>query len=51
MNVLFIIAAVIAGFFILTFIIYFFNLDTKLLHAIYKPMMKRFNNMERDRKL
>lgn len=51
MQILIILALVVVGFFLLTFLIYFFNLDTKLLHALYKPMMKKFNNVERDRKL
>ncbi len=38
-------------FFIVTFIIYFYNLDIKLLHKLYDLMAKRFDNMERDRKL
>lgn len=51
MQILITLALIVVGFFLLTFLIYFFNLDTKLLHAIYKPMMKKFNNMERDRRI
>ncbi len=51
MQILITLALIVVGFFLLTFLIYFFNLDTKLLHSIYKPMMKKFNNMERDRKI
>lgn len=51
MDIIITITSIILGFFFLTFIIYFYNLDMKLLQALYKPMMKKFNNMERDRKI
>ncbi len=50
-TILIILACIVVGLFITTFIIYFYNLDTKLLHALYKPMMNRLNNIERDRNL
>ncbi len=51
MQILITLAWIVAVFFITTFIIYFFNLDSKLFYKLYKPMMKRFDEMERDRKI
>lgn len=42
---------ILSGFFILTVIIYWFNLDTKAVKLIEKPMMDHYNNMERDNRL
>ncbi len=39
------------AFFVITFTIYYFNLDQKLLIKLYKKMTKRFDSMDRDRKL
>jgi len=33
------------------FLIYYFNLDTKLIYLLQKPMMKHYDNIKRDRKL
>ena len=49
MKVLIILAIVILAFFIITFGIYWFNLDTKL--VIFPVMTRHYDNMERDRKL
>lgn len=37
--------------FLLTFLIYWFNLDTKLVKLLEKPFMKHYDKMERDRKI
>ena len=39
------------GFFIFTFAAYWFNLDTKLVKALEKPLMRHYDNMPRDRRL
>lgn len=51
MNVLFIILAVIAAFFVVTFLIYWFNLDMKLVRKVYDALQKHYDNMKRDKKL
>lgn len=38
-------------FFLLTFTIYWFNLDMKLMHWLYFKMKKHYDKMERERKL
>ena len=39
------------GFFALTVVIYWFNLDTKAVKLIEKPMMKHYDTMPRDNRL
>ncbi len=39
------------GLFSLTVVIYWFNLDSKLVKALEKPLMQHYDNMERDRRL
>lgn len=39
------------GLFALTVIIYWFNLDTKVVKLIEKPMMQHYDNMPRDNRL
>lgn len=51
MNILLIIAIVIVAFFVLTFAIYWFNLDTKIVKAIEKPMTKHYDSIKRDRRI
>lgn len=51
MDILFIILGVIVGFFVLTFIIYWFNLDMKLIRKIYDKLQKHYDKMKRDKKL
>ena len=51
MNILLIILAVIVAFFVVTFIIYWFNLDMKLVRKVYDALQKHYDNMKRDRKL
>lgn len=50
-KALIIIAIVLACLFALTFIIYFFNLDMKLVRKIYDASGKHYDNLEKDRKL
>ncbi len=50
-RILLIAAGVIVLLFIVTFTIYWFNLDMKLVHKIYFALQKHYNNMKRDRKL
>jgi hypothetical protein len=51
MNILLIILAVIVAFFVVTFLIYWFNLDMKLVRKVYDALQKHYDNMKRDRKL
>ena len=51
MNILLIILAVIVAFFVVTFLIYWFNLDMKLIRKVYDALQKHYDNMKRDRKL
>lgn len=46
-----IILAVIVVFFLVTFTIYWFNLDMKLVRFIYDKLQKHYDNMKRDKKL
>ncbi len=50
-GILLIILAVIAALFIVTFIIYWFNLDMKLVRKIYDKLQLHYDNLEKDRKL
>lgn len=48
LKILGIIAAVVAGLFVLTFVVYFFNLDMKLT-ALLEPIMKKhYDRIKRD---
>lgn len=52
MNVIFIILAVIFALFVITFAIYWFNLDMKLIRVVYDWLWKnRYDKMKRDKKL
>ena len=51
MKALLIILIVLLALFLLTVVIYWFNLDTKIVKAIEKPMMKHYDNIKRDTKL
>lgn len=51
MKILIILAAVIAAFFVITFGIYWFNLDSKLVHAIFPAMTKHYDGLKRGRRL
>lgn len=50
-KALIIIAIVLICLFILTFAIYFFNLDMKLVRFVYEKLGKHYDNIEKDRKL
>lgn len=51
MKALIIILCVILALFALTFTIYFFNLDMKLVKVIYDKLQGHYDNLEKDRKL
>ena len=51
MNVLLIILAVILCLFLITFAIYWFNLDMKLIRKVYDLLQKHYDTMKRDKKL
>ena len=51
MKALLIIAIVLVVLFVLTFIIYFFNLDMKLVRVIYDALGKHYDKQEKDRRL
>ena len=49
MLVLIIIGIVLLALFLLTLLIYWFNLDTKLVKLLEKPLTKHYDNIKRDR--
>ena len=51
LKVLLIIAIVIVCFFVLTFTVYFFNLDMKLTSALQPLLAKHYDKIKRDRKI
>ena len=51
MEVLFIILGVILTLFVITFAIYWFNLDMKLVRKVYDLLQKHYDTMKRDKKL
>lgn len=52
MEIFLIILAVIVGLFLLTFAIYWFNLDMKLVRKVYDWLWKhRYDKMKKDKKL
>ena len=51
MEIFLIVLAVIVGFFLVTFAIYWFNLDMKLVRKVYDLLGKHYDNMKRDKKL
>ena len=52
MEIILIILGVILAFFVITFAIYWFNLDMKLVRVIYDWLWKnRYDKMKRDKKL
>ncbi|MBQ4338027.1 MAG: hypothetical protein IJC37_01220 [Clostridia bacterium] len=51
MNVVLIILGVILALFVITFTVYFFNLDMKLIRKVYDWLQKHYDNMKRDKKL
>ncbi len=51
MDIILIILAVIVALFVITFTIYWFNLDMKLIRKVYDLLQKHYDNMKRDKKL
>lgn len=51
MEVILIILGVLLAFFVVTFTIYFLNLDMKLIRKIYDLLGKHYDTMKRDKKL
>jgi hypothetical protein len=51
MEIILIILGVILALFVITFTIYFFNLDMKLIRKIYDLLGKHYDTMKRDKKL
>ena len=51
MDIVLIVLAVILAFFVVTFAIYWFNLDMKLVRKVYDLLQKHYDNMKRDKKL
>lgn len=52
MNIILIILGVIFALFVVTFLIYWFNLDMKLIRAVYDWLWKnRYDKMKKDKKL
>ncbi len=51
MEVILIILGFILALFLITFAIYFFNLDMKLIRKVYDLLGKHYDNMKRDKKL
>lgn len=51
MKIFLIILAVIAALIVLTFIVYWFNLDMKLVRKVYDALGKHYDTMKRDKKL
>lgn len=51
MDIILIILAVILCLFVVTFAIYWFNLDMKLIRVVYDFLQKHYDNMKRDKKL
>ena len=51
MDVILIILGVILVLFVVTFVIYFFNLDMKLIRKVYDLLGKHYDTMKRDKKL
>lgn len=51
MDILLIILGVVLGFFVITFAIYYFNLDMKLVRVLYDLLGKHYDTMKKDKKL
>ncbi|MBD5550869.1 MAG: hypothetical protein HDQ96_06780 [Lachnospiraceae bacterium] len=50
-HIIAIVAAVIAGLFVLSFLVYFFNLDMKLTAALAPWFDKHYDKIDRDKHL
>lgn len=51
LKALIILLIVVAAFFVITFTVYYFNLDMKLVRKVYDLLGKHYDNMEKDRRL
>lgn len=51
LRIVAIVAAVIAGLFVVTFLVYFFNLDMKLTAALAPWFEKHYDKIDRDKHL
>ncbi len=51
MDIFLVILAVVIGFLVVTFAIYWFNLDMKLIRKVYDWLQKHYDKMKRDKKL
>ena len=51
LSILFWIVVVAVAFFVLTFTVYFFNLDMKMMAAIQPWLLKLYDKRKRERKL
>lgn len=51
LKILGVAAIVVAALFVLTFLVYFFNLDMKLTAAMEPLMLKHYDKIKRDRHL
>lgn len=51
LKIILIILLVVVCLFVITFGIYWFNLDMKLINKIYFALQKHYDNMKRDKKL
>lgn len=51
MDIILIILGVILALFVITFLIYWFNLDMKLVRKVYDWLGKHYDKMKRDKKL
>ena len=51
MGIILIILGVLLAFFVVTFAIYWFNLDKKLVRKVYDLLQKHYDKMKRDKKL
>lgn len=51
LKIIFILAIVFVSLFVLSFVIYFFNLDMKLMAAVHPLLMKIHDRRKRERKL
>ena len=50
-KIFLIILIVIAAFIVITFAVYWFNLDMKLINKLYFALQKHYDNMKRDNRL
>lgn len=51
MEIILIVVGVILAFFVITFTVYFFNLDMKLVRKIYDLLGRHYDTMGKDKKL